>query len=155
LLAKLAQTPQQHAQLLELMYYCLALGFEGRFRIVDNGRAQLETLCQRLAQMIRQNRGEYEQPLSLHWRGVPAPVRRAWENLPLWVTARLAALIALGLYLWLVFSLAGQSEGLFNAIAAIQPPRPPVVKPVTVAPAPAPPRLARFLERERAEGLVK
>jgi type VI secretion system protein ImpK len=29
LLAKLAQNPQQHAHLLELMYYCLALGFEG------------------------------------------------------------------------------------------------------------------------------
>ena len=47
LLAKLAQNPQQHGWLLELMYYCLALGFEGRFRIVDNGRTQLETLKQR------------------------------------------------------------------------------------------------------------
>ncbi|HEY5307207.1 MAG TPA: type IVB secretion system protein IcmH/DotU, partial [Casimicrobiaceae bacterium] len=69
LLAKLAQNPQQHAQLLELMYYCLALGLEGRFRIVDNGRTQLETLKQRLALIIRQQRGEYERPLSLHWKG--------------------------------------------------------------------------------------
>jgi type VI secretion system protein ImpK len=53
LLAKLAQNPQQHGWLLELMYYCLALGFEGRFRIVDNGRTQLETLKQRLVQIIR------------------------------------------------------------------------------------------------------
>ena len=52
LLAKLAQNPQQHAHLLELMYYCLALGFEGRFRIVDNGRTQLETLKQRLLTIL-------------------------------------------------------------------------------------------------------
>ncbi len=68
LLAKLAQNPQQHAHLLELMYYCLALGFEGRFRIVDNGRTQLETLKQRLLTIIHQVRGEYERPLAMHWQ---------------------------------------------------------------------------------------
>src|SRR5436190_1176230 len=66
LLAKLAQNPQQHAHLLELMYYCLALGFEGRFRIVDNGRTQLETLKQRLLTILHQVRGEYERPLAMH-----------------------------------------------------------------------------------------
>ena len=77
LLAKLAQNPQQHAHLLELMYYCLALGFEGRFRIVDNGRTQLETLKQRLLTILHQVRGEYERPLALHWQPAVTPAKRS------------------------------------------------------------------------------
>jgi type VI secretion system protein ImpK len=151
LLAKLAQNPQQHAQLLELMYYCLALGLEGRFRIVDNGRTQLETLKQRLALIIRQQRGEYERPLSLHWKGVAQAAKRGWENLPLWVAAALSALIALGLYLWFAFSLNGMSDGIRTAIAGIRPPE--LVRPKPPAPA-AVPRFAKFLEPEIRAGLV-
>lgn len=151
LLAKLAQNPQQHGQLLELMYYCLTMGFEGRFRIVDNGRTQLETLKQRLALIIRQNRGEYERPLALHWKGIAQAAKKAWENLPLWVAAALAALLALGLYLWFAFSLGAMSTEVGNAIASIRAPRITVTKPPQPA---ASPRFARFLEPEIKAGLV-
>ena len=150
LLGKLAQNPQQHGHLLELMYYCLALGFEGRFRIIDNGRTQLETLKQRLAQIVRQGRGEYERPLSTHWKGVAFPAKKGWELLPLGVVAAITALLAVGLYLWFAYSLAGQSDNLFAAIAAIRAPRVTVSKP----PSEAPPRLKRFLQPEIDEGLV-
>jgi len=148
LLAKLAQNPQQHGQLLELMYYCLALGFEGRFRIVDNGRTQLETLKQRLAQIVRQNRGDYERPLSLHWKGILSAPKKGWELLPLGVVAAITLLLAVGLYLWYAFSLARQSDDVFAAIGSIRAPRIVVTKPA------AAPRLAKFLEPEIREGLV-
>ena len=150
LLARLAQSPQQHGQLLELMYYCLALGFEGRFRIVDNGRTQLETLKQRLAQIVRQNRGDFERPLSLHWKGIQSIAKKGWELLPLGVVGAVTLLLAVGLYLWYAFSLARQSDDVFAAIAAIRAPRIVVTKPA----APAAPRLRRFLEPEILEGLV-
>jgi len=148
LLARLAQNPQQHGQLLELMYYCLALGFEGRFRIVDNGRTQLETLKQRLAQMVRQNRGDFERALSLHWKGIASVAKKGWELLPLGVVGAVTLLLAVGLYLWYAFSLARQSDDVFAAIGAIRAPRIAVTKPA------AAPRLARFLEPEIREGLV-
>jgi type VI secretion system protein ImpK len=151
LLAKLAQNPQQHGWLLELMYYCLALGFEGRFRIVDNGRTQLETLKQRLVQIIRQSHGEYERPLALHWQPtVPAP-KRGWEHLPLWVTAVLAALLALGAFLWFLFALNRQSDLFAEAVNGIRAPRIVITKP----PQPAPPRFAAFLAPEIRAGLVE
>ena len=149
LLAKLAQNPQQHGQLLELMYYCLALGFEGRFRIVDNGRTQLETLKQRLLQILRQIKGEYERPLALHWEPAQAPARKSWELLPLWVAAALAALIGLTAYLWFLFSLADLSGNLFALINGIRAPRITVTRPPA-----ATPRFAKFLEPEVREGLV-
>ena len=52
LLAKLAQDVPTHRQLLELIYSVLALGFEGRYRVVENGRAQLDSVRQRLAELI-------------------------------------------------------------------------------------------------------
>src|SRR3954465_9840120 len=58
LLSKLAQQPAQNRDLLELLYACLALGFEGRYRVIDNGRAQLEQLRERLAEILRTQRGE-------------------------------------------------------------------------------------------------
>ena len=149
LLAKLAQNPQQHGQLLELMYYCLALGLEGRFRIVDNGRTQLETLKQRLAQIIRQNRGDYERPLSLHWKGILSAAKKGWELLPLGVVAAITLLLAVGIYLWYAFTLAKQSDDVFAVIGSIRAPRVAVTKPVAAAP-----RLAKFLEPEIREGLV-
>lgn len=139
LLGKLAQNPQQHADLLELMYYCLALGFEGRFRIVDNGRTQLETLKVRLADMLKQMRGGYEQPLAQHWRGVAAPPKPAWQMLPVWVAGALMLLIAAGVYAWLSYLLRPPVVAVDTRIAAIQPKR--LQDPLPPAP---PPPVARL-----------
>lgn len=56
LLAKLAQDVKQNRSLLELIYCVLALGFEGRYRVIDNGRVQLDSVRQRLAELIRKER---------------------------------------------------------------------------------------------------
>ncbi|MDK7178427.1 type IVB secretion system protein IcmH/DotU, partial [Micrococcus luteus] len=58
LLAKLSQNPSTHIDLLELLYFCLMLGFEGRYRVMDNGRTQLETLKQRLLLTLKNVRGQ-------------------------------------------------------------------------------------------------
>ncbi|PQQ36016.1 type IVB secretion system protein IcmH/DotU [Photorhabdus laumondii] len=64
LLDMLLQQPSKHIDLLELFYFCLLLGFGGRYRLVENGLAQLETLIQRLAIRLRQVKGEYSATLS-------------------------------------------------------------------------------------------
>lgn len=150
LLSKLAGNPQKHKELLELMYYCIALGFEGRYRIIDNGRSQLETLKRRLVDIIRTARGEYERPLSPHWQGVAAVVKKAWHLVPWWLVAAVAALLALLVYLGISFSLASASDPVFAAVGNLRLPRVSISAP----PAPPPARLARFLEPEVREGLV-
>ncbi|MCT8342717.1 MULTISPECIES: type IVB secretion system protein IcmH/DotU [Photorhabdus] len=65
LLDMLLQQPSKHIDLLELFYFCLLLGFGGRYRLVENGLAQLETLIQRLAIRLLQVRGEYSATLSV------------------------------------------------------------------------------------------
>jgi len=151
LLSRLAQNPQQHIELLELMNACLAMGFEGRYRVVDNGRTQLETLRQRLADIIRTARGELEAALAQHWKGASDTGRRGWRLVPFWIVGLLALLVAGGIYYWFHLRLAGQSDPVVASIYSIKLPPPPA--PVK-APAPPPPRLRRFLEPEIAQRLV-
>lgn len=153
LLAKLSQNPGQHLDLLELLYYCLLLGFEGRYRVIDNGRSQLETLRQRLLRILRGARGDYPLALSPHWRDEPAqtPLRRL--PVPLWVFGALAAVLALALYWGLGWRLGGQSDEVFGSIAKLRPPTVQIAPTAAKRPAPAP-RLAVFLAPEIRDQLV-
>ncbi|NDL64388.1 type IVB secretion system protein IcmH/DotU [Acerihabitans arboris] len=72
LMATLLQQPQAHIDLLEVIYFCLLLGFGGRYRVMENGIYRLEILTQRLAQQIRGARGDYARSL-----GGPCPRRSA------------------------------------------------------------------------------
>lgn len=152
LLDRLSHNPRQHLDLLELLYFCLALGFEGRYRILDNGRAQLESLRHRLAQTVRSMRGEFDSALSLHWRDTVTRSVTQRGLVPPWVAAVLVLLIAFGIFIGLRLNLASHSDQLFVAIDALRLPR---LKPTQSAPRPAPaPRLTTFLEPEIKAGLV-
>lgn len=151
LLAKLSQNPNQHLDLLELLYYCLLLGFEGRYRVLDNGRSQLETLRQRLLRILRGARGDYPRALSPHWQDVPAQTQLRRLPVPLWVFGALAAVLALAVYWALSWSLSRQSDEVFAAISNVRPPT------VQIAPTRQPaaaPRLAVFLSPEIRDELV-
>jgi type VI secretion system protein ImpK len=154
LLAKMAEDPARHLPLLELMYVCLALGFEGRYRVADNGKAQLEEVRERLHNMIRRQRGNPETALSVHWKGLQTSIGRTVRFLPLWVTAAVAALVLAGVFFWLSMSLNQRSDAAFSALAALKAPAPPAPQ-VTVVPKPVPPRLSRFLAEEIRQGLVE
>jgi len=155
LLSKLAETPGEHRELLEFMYVCLALGLEGRYRVLDNGKAQLEALRERLAQMLRQLQGEYERPLSPRWEGVHAARRTVLAAMPLWVALGGLGVLLLAVYASFSFILNRASDPTFTQIQNMRA-RPATIAPV-LPPAPPPaakPRLAGFLSREIELGLV-
>jgi type VI secretion system protein ImpK len=43
---------------MELQYLCLTSGFEGRYKVADRGREQLEDIRHDLYRRIRSHRGE-------------------------------------------------------------------------------------------------
>ena len=153
LMSKLAENVPANRNLLELIYVVLAFGFEGRYRVLNDGKAQLESLRVRLSQMLRGNRTDGDKTLSPRWEGVPAKVARLRDGLPMWVVASLAGLLLLGVYLGLSFSLNGHSDGVFSALQALDVKAAPIAAPPPV-PA-AKPRLATFLKPEIEQGLVQ
>lgn len=153
LLSRVAENPAGNRDLLEFMYVCLALGFEGRYRVIDNGKAQLEALRERLAQLLRTHRGEYERDLSPHWRGAAVHRSRVLAIVPLWVVFAVSGVILLGVFVFFRLQLMELSDPVYAQIQQlrvratappVRPPPPPTAKP----------RLATFLEPEIRAGLV-
>jgi type VI secretion system protein ImpK len=151
LLSKLAENPEANRDLLEFMYVCLTLGFEGRYRVIENGKAHLDALRERLAQLLGKERGEYERDLSPHWQAALIKRAKILALLPVWVLAALCGLIMLTAYFAFSFQLNDKSDPVFSQIQSIRV-NTPIPKP-TPLPV-AEPRLAEFLAREIREGLV-
>ena len=151
LLSKLAENPQANRDLLELMYVCLALGLEGRYRVIDNGKAQLETLRERLAQILRKTSGEYERDLSPHWQGTPMKRSKVLTALPLWAATAACGLILLAVYLGFADSINNSANPVYAQIKTI---RVKAAEAKVAASAPTKPRLAPFLAKEIQSGLV-
>jgi type VI secretion system protein ImpK len=150
LMAKLAENPAGNRDLLELVYAAVCLGFEGRYRVIEGGRAQLEAVRERLAQILKKERGDHPQPLAQNWRGQTVKRRTLLSWLPLWVTGAVAGIAVLGVYLLLSFSLGGLSDPAYGAIQGLR-----LSPPLPATPLPAArPRLAQFLASEIRAGLV-
>jgi len=152
LLAKLSQNSQQHILLLELIYFCLMLGFEGRYRVLDNGRSQLETIKQRLLQMIKNVRGSYQVALSPH--PVDQPVlRKLWRPaIPLWAGTAVMGLAACLFYIALNWRLGDYTSPVLAKIYQTVLPERPIHD--TASPLPAMLNLKTFLKPEIDAGLV-
>ena len=58
LLERLSRDPVKHVAMLELLYLCLAVGFEGQYRVMERGAAQLEAVRDALYRQIRHVRGD-------------------------------------------------------------------------------------------------
>ncbi|MEI8394313.1 MAG: type IVB secretion system protein IcmH/DotU [Rhodospirillaceae bacterium] len=176
-LKQLQQNPGRFGPVLELMYYCLSLGFEGRYRVLDRGRSDHARIRDGVYATIREVRGDYERELSPHWRGIKAVHRTLASVIPLWVPGVVAAAFLTTLYLGFNFALHSDAKiaahalidlppkGLVSlALAAPPAPKPsdpepppaPVANTVTVVlgPSPIATEMHRVLKREIDEGLV-
>lgn len=152
LLNKMAEDPLKNINLLELMYACLALGFEGRFRVIDNGKAQLEQLRAKVYQIIRQQRGDSERDLAGHWHGVASKPKALVRQIPFWVIGAGVATVLLGIFLTLIILLNQASDPVFSSLAAIKANAGEIER--TSIPLEKP-RLRTFLANEIAQGLVE
>lgn len=154
LLAKLAEKPDEHRNLLELIWTALSLGFEGRYKVLDNGRQQLDSVRERLAQMLRR---PAERDLSPQWQGVAAAPQRLRDGIPMWAVAAIAAGVLTLVFIGLRFSMNVQTDGTFAAVQSLdaKAPAAPPAPPPAVPPPPPPPRLAQLLKADIAAGAVQ
>lgn len=115
LLSRISQNPFQHLWLLEVIHYCLLLGYEGRYRGMDNGRLQRDNVRSRLAQLIHDTRGQQEFPLPQTVE-VAGPVTLWRPPVPLWVCVTLATFIGCVIFSTLNWRLGNAAEPLLRQI---------------------------------------
>lgn len=155
LLEHCLQSPRERLYLLELLYLCMCLGFEGRYRVMNNGRSELEALRERTSAAIRSARGEHERELAPHWRGLTLARDRLTQFMPPWVAVAIGLALLLLLLFVLRLKLAADAEPVFQNIHAlgeipVQSIDRPVVQPRLIER----PRLAGFLADEIRAGKV-
>lgn len=55
ILKRLESEPQQYKPLLEFIYQCLVLGFEGKYRVIESGQLEREKVISQLHKLINQD----------------------------------------------------------------------------------------------------
>jgi type VI secretion system protein ImpK len=149
-LAQLCRNQGKFLPVIELMYVCMSLGMQGRYRLSPRGPAELDRVREETYVLIMRQRRAAERALSPHWRGVSAPYRPLRTSLPLWVAAIGAAGLLGLLYVLLVFSLNDASDRFFEAGLAIPPGHMPTVTRAAL-PQPLPPPQQPQPEQELAK----
>jgi type VI secretion system protein ImpK len=158
------QNPGTFLPVLELMYLCLSLGFQGRYRLSPRGPAELDRMREEVYGVIARQRPTAEPELSPHWRGVDAPYRAARAELPVWVVGAAGLLAICTVYVWASFGLNDDSDALFARMMAAPPAQMPLIVRAAPVQPPAPPppppqpgaldKLRGFLRPEIEQGLV-
>ncbi|MEO0386581.1 MAG: type IVB secretion system protein IcmH/DotU [Pseudomonadota bacterium] len=163
LLARLQQDPARNLELLEFVYMCLSLGFEGRLRVEQGGADKHLAIRQGLAETIRRQRGAVEPALSTHWQGTAVPFRPRNAWLPVWITCGVLAALLSVTFFGLSYALSGNTDRLTGQMAAIDNGRAPELLRRAPPPPPPPPTpvqavrleaVKEFLTEELEAGLV-
>lgn len=111
--------PLRNFPLLELLYTCLALGFQGMHRSSPNGQASLQQLQRQLYETLRQVRPRMDRELSPHWRGQVLAKRKGWLRVPVWASAGVAGLALFGVFVTLRALLSGGADVAIDHMRAI------------------------------------
>jgi type VI secretion system protein ImpK len=151
------QQTQAQLALLELLYFCLCLGFEGKYRIQDNGRSQLEEVRENLYRVIQQQRGDSEKDLSINWQGVDDDQHRLIESIPLWRIAAISAVLIALIFLGFWYFIHANANPLIAKLQDINKDfiSPPIETKTAASPAPAVfDHINGFLEPEIKAGQV-
>lgn len=163
LLMRVSRNPGRMLGVLELMYLCLCLGMQGRYRLSPRGPAELDRIREETFILIMRNRPAVERELSPHWKGISAPYRPQRFVMPVWLAALIgAAVLGIG-YMWVTLGVARLSDDLFASALSIPPGKQPQIERVApvedvvsaVPPAGDRARLKTFLKSEVDEGLVE
>ncbi len=145
------KNPAANLEMLEFLAVCLALGFEGRFRITASARMQLEPVREKLQGLIKAQRGSAN-GLSLRWKGLEVPMRRRSPWFGTWVSACVCAAVLVGVYLGLRVLLATSAEPAARELASLRAKVEPVA--ATSQGHPLVARLKADLDKEIREGTL-
>jgi type VI secretion system protein ImpK len=117
ILERLRGNPSRYIDLIELVYVCLALGYEGKYRHDPSGHARLAELQHDLYRLIREQRQTRDEDLSPHWKGVEDKRNPIIRYVPWWIVAAAGLAILTGTFVVLHSKLGLQAEPIKAALA--------------------------------------
>jgi len=126
-LKKLGEDPSRNHQLLGLMYYALALGYQGRYRSDPNAPAKLSQIRQWTAEKIRPFIQLQSDPyLSPRWEGIKQRKSLLPSFLPMWLIGVATLGLLLAIFSFFFFNLTYASGNVIDKMQALQDTPPPI-----------------------------
>jgi type VI secretion system protein ImpK len=163
LLASVRQNPGKLLPVLEVMYLCLSLGLQGRYRLSPRGPAEIDRLREETYALIARQRQSTSPELSPRWKGIAAPYHPVRFRVPVWVSFSAALAAFAGVFVWFSTQLNATSDTLYETMLSLPVDHvPAITRAAAVRPVQSPPsseptsvdRLRTFLKPEIDEGLV-
>ncbi len=114
------QQPGKHLELLEFLYFCLSLGFQGRYRIADHGLSHLEEIRENTYQILQRQHGDVERVLSLKWQGIKDKRNVLTKLVPLWVIGAIAASVLMLTFFGFLFAISNSSDPVLNKLYVLK-----------------------------------
>lgn len=120
ILDKMKESPAENLNVLELLYYVLSYGFEGKFKVVDRGRDQLDAIRGELYQTVRRFRTQTDADLAPDWRQAQGRLSSLVQYIPMWVIASVVGAVMLLTYSGFRFALYSSSTPLYEQLTKVQ-----------------------------------
>ncbi|MGO1461456.1 MAG: type IVB secretion system protein IcmH/DotU [Marinobacter sp.] len=99
ILARMEQEPARYKDMLGFIYLCLCLGFEGRYKVMENGRDEYEQILRGLHEQLQSLRSDHAPgPLADATVNVTPARNRLRSGLPVWGIAGLFVVTMAGIY---------------------------------------------------------
>ncbi len=111
--------PEQHCDLLEVMYHILCLGFQGQYRSDPDGPRHLVAIRKHLDTLITAGREPIPSALSPHLQGVAPDRFQAFRSIPVRVSATVMTLVVLVTCGYYKYQLVEMTNKVVDNIVAI------------------------------------
>ncbi|MGB2109458.1 MAG: type IVB secretion system protein IcmH/DotU [Marinobacter vinifirmus] len=99
ILARMEKEPERYRDMLDFIYLCLCLGFEGRYKVMENGRDEYEKIVRGLYEQLRELRGDREpRPLTDALANLAPARNRLRTGLPAWLIGGVFVAAMAGIY---------------------------------------------------------
>ncbi|MEM7189096.1 MAG: type IVB secretion system protein IcmH/DotU [Pseudomonadota bacterium] len=164
-LGEAMKNPGGNYDLLELMYVCLSLGFEGMHRASPQGAGAVQAARRDVHQALRGVTHGGGWAISPNWKGMDVAARSLGMQIPFWAVAALVALLMAGAFFGMRYMLAEETGEVTVAMAKVHPELAVEIERERPAPPPPPPpppvdtgqldRIREALAAEIAQGLVE
>lgn len=155
LLNRLQEDASNNLNVLEFIYFCLSLGFEGRLRIENGGRDKHLKIRSQLARIIKKHKGEFLSELSPQFEGADKPfiAKSVWK--PFWVSSSAVLAFLAIVFMTFIFLLSGKTERFIGEISFANSNKTAVLFREAPPPPPPPSPIIESTQLKKIETLLK
>ena len=104
------------ADIVELQYLCLSLGYQGKYRVTKNAEQLIESLRDKLGLALKNHHGRKEKRLSDNLQVIEVGGEKAKFELPIWVTASIAGALLVASFIGLRLEVNEQADLVYQQV---------------------------------------